>query len=125
MQRALDAAGYEVFESSNALQLEVGLRVNALLAASDVLFVLGAGLAAQCATPIAEAARKRAGVGLPNAHVILTYEFGTLVAPALALAPCVVRGTLEKPFGLNDLQALALACRHRSSIAPGADDKSL
>jgi hypothetical protein len=55
---------------------------------------------------------ERAHAGLPRAHLILTYEFGTLATlPAPAIAPCVPRGALEKPFDLYELQALAFECR--------------
>jgi hypothetical protein len=124
MHRTLGAAGYEVFESSNVLQLEVGLRVSAVFGAKNVIYVLGARLATQCALSIAAAARERARVTLPHAQVILTYEFGTLAAmPHTELAPCVVRGILEKPFDLHDLQVMALECRHLS-IASGANGAS-
>jgi hypothetical protein len=124
MRRTLDAAGYEVFESSNVLQLEVGLRISAVLGAKNVIFVLGARLAMQCALSIADAARERARLPLPDAQVILTYEFGTLAAmPHAELAPCVLRGILEKPFDLHDLQAMALECR-RLSVASGANGAS-
>lgn len=124
MRRTLAAAGYEVFESENVLQLEVGLRVSAVFGAKNVLFVLGARLAKQCALSIAASARERARVRLPHAQVILTYEFGTLAAmPHAELAPCVVKGILEKPFDLQDLHAMALECRHLS-IASGANGAS-
>lgn len=124
MHRTLSAAGYEVFESSNVLQLEVGLRVSAVFGAKNLIFVLGARLATQCALSIAASARERARVRLPQAQVILTYEFGTLAAmPHAELAPCVLRGILEKPFDLHDLQAMALECRHLS-IESGANGAS-
>jgi hypothetical protein len=124
MHRTLAAAGYEVFESSNVLQLEVGLRVSAVFGAKNVVLVLGARLATQCALSIAAAARERAHVRLSPAQVILTYEFGTLAAmPHAELAPCVLRGILEKPFDLHDLQAMALECRHLS-LASGANGAS-
>lgn len=124
MRRTLAAAGYEVFESSNVLQLEVGLRVSTVFGSKNVVFVLGARLATQCALSITAAARERARVRLPHVQVILTYEFGTLTAmPHAELAPCVVRGILEKPFDLQDLQAMALECQHLS-VASGANGAS-
>ena len=118
MHRTLGAAGYEVFESSNLLQVEVGLRVSAVFGAENVLFVIGARLATQCALSISASARERARVRLPQAQVILTYEFGTLAAmPHTELAPCVIRGILEKPFDLHDLHAIAVECRHLSSAS--------
>lgn len=124
MRRTLGAAGYEVFETSNVVQLEVGLRVSAVYGAQNVIFVLGARLATQCALSIAAAARERARSRLPHAQVILTYEFGTLAGvPHAQLAPCVLRGVLEKPFDLQDLQAMAHECRQLST-ASGANGVS-
>jgi hypothetical protein len=112
MQRTLADAGYEVIESSNFLQLEGALRAPQLLAARNVLLVIGARLATQCDLAIAAVMRERVHVRLPRAQVILTYEFGTLAAlPPPAVAPCVPRGALEKPFDLYELQAMAFECR--------------
>ena len=124
MHRTLAAAGYQVFESSNLLQLEVGLRVRTVFGAKNLLFVVGARLATQCALSISAAGRERARVRLPQAQVIVTYEFGTLVTvPRPDLAPCLTRGLLEKPFDLLDLQAMALEC-WRSSVPSGANGAS-
>lgn len=112
MRRALVAASYDVIDSSNVLQLEVGLRASAVYDAHNALFVFGARLAAQCSPAISAAARERARIGLPPAQIILTFEFGTLATlPRPELAPCVTRGALEKPFDLLELQAIALECR--------------
>jgi hypothetical protein len=124
MHRPLAAAGYEVFDSSNVRQLEVGLRLSAVFGARNALFVFGARLATQCALSISAAARERARVVLPQAQVILTYEFGSLATmPHPELAPCVTRGFLEKPFDLHELQAMALECRH-FPITPGVNGAS-
>lgn len=123
MHRSLVAAGYEVVDSSNLLQVEVGLRVSAVCGARNALFIFGARLAAQCSPAICAAARVRARAGLPPAQVILTFEFGTLATmPRPELAPCITRGTLEKPFDLLELQGLAAECWHRTmpSKAGGA-----
>jgi hypothetical protein len=112
MRQTLADAGYQVVESTNVLQLEVGLRVQPVLGARNVLLVIGARLATQCAVALAAVMLERAHAGLPRAHLILTYEFGTLATlPAPAIAPCVPRGALEKPFDLYELQALAFECR--------------
>jgi hypothetical protein len=112
MHRALVAADYEVIDSSNALQLEVGLRTSAVHDAKIALFVLGARLAAQCSASISAAARERARLALPPVQIILTFEFGTLATlPVPDLAPCVTRCSLEKPFDLLELRAIALECR--------------
>jgi hypothetical protein len=110
MQRTLVAAGYEVFETSNVPQVEVGLRVRAVYRAKNLLYVLAARLAAACAPAISAAALERANLGLPEAQLILTFELGT-VAPPPVLARCVPRAVLEKPFDLHELQALAFECR--------------
>jgi hypothetical protein len=115
MRRTLSAAGYDVVDSSNAFQLEVGLKGSTASAAPHALFVFGERLATQCAASILAVARERARVGLPQAQLILMYEFGSLVLPALQLTPCVIKGVLEKPFDLFDLQAMALECRKSNS----------
>lgn len=112
MQRTLADAGYEVVESSDVLQLEGDLRAPPVLAARNVLLVIGARLVTPCALAIAAVMLERADVGLPQAQLILTYEFGTLATlPPLAIAPCVPRGALEKPFDLYELRAMAFECR--------------
>jgi DNA-binding NtrC family response regulator len=110
MHGALTAAGYQVFESSNVAQVEVSLRVRAVYRAKNLLCVLASRLAAECAQGIAAATLERAQWRLPEAQLILTSEFGTLpMTPDIAR--CVVRGLLEKPFDLYELQALAFECR--------------
>jgi hypothetical protein len=124
MRRTLAAAGYEVFESSNVLQLEVALRVRPVFGARNVLFVFGARLATDCALSISAATRERSRVGLPQAQLILTYEFGSLATlPPPGIAPCLARGVLEKPFDLYELQAMAFQCRDFLSES-GANDPS-
>lgn len=110
MQRALSASGYEVFGSSNVLQVEVGLRVRPVYRARNLLYVLASRLAADCAPAISAATLQRARLGLPEAQLVLTYEFGTLTT-APEIARCNARGVLEKPFDLFELQALAFECR--------------
>jgi DNA-binding NtrC family response regulator len=122
MYGALTAAGYEVFESSNVAQVEVALRVRAVYRAKNLLCVLASKLAADCAPGISAAALERAQWGLPEAQVILTCEFGTLpMAPHITR--CQVRGVLEKPFDLYELQALAFECRD-FLCESGANDAS-
>jgi hypothetical protein len=112
MRRTLMVAGYQVFESSNVLQLEIGLRALSVFVAPNLLFVLGAQLAKPCVASISSAARERGRVGLAPPQLVLTYEFGNLAtSPDLDLAPCLPRGSLEKPFDLYDLQTLAVECR--------------
>lgn len=110
MQRALAGAGYEVFGSCNALQVEAGLRMRPVRGARNLLYVLASRLAADCALAIAQASLERAQLGLPEPQLVLTYEFGSLTSPP-ELAGCVGRGVLEKPFDLYELQALAFECR--------------
>lgn len=110
MYGALTAAGYEVFESSNVAQVEVALRVRAVYRAKNLVCVLASHMAAACAQGIAAAALERAQWGLPEAQLILTCEFGMLPT-APDIARCGVRGVLEKPFELYELQALAFECR--------------
>jgi hypothetical protein len=110
MQRALTAAGYEVFESSNVLQLEVALRVRAVYRARNLLYVLASRLVARCAPSISAASLERAQLSLPEAQLILTCEFGTMTALP-DIPHCLARGVLEKPFDLYELQAMAFECR--------------
>ncbi len=118
-------SGYEVLESSNVLQLEVGLRARSVFEATNVLLVLGARLATHCSLAIAAAARERSRVGLAPAQLILTYEFGSMAtSPHLDLAPCVSSGSFEKPFDLSELQVLAIECR-RQNKTRGADGASV
>jgi hypothetical protein len=108
MHSTLTAAGYEVFESSNILQLELALRIRAVCRARNLLYVFAAKLAADCAPAIHAATHERANLGLPEAHLILTYEFGA-VTNAPEIPHC--RDVLEKPFDLYELQAMAFECR--------------
>lgn len=110
MQRALAGAGYEVFGSSNVLQVEVGLRVRPVYRARNLLYVLASRLAADCAPAISAASLERAQLGLPEPQLVLTYEFGTLTSGP-EIARCAARGILEKPFDLYELQAIAFECR--------------
>lgn len=61
MQRTLAAAGYEVFESSNIMQVEAGLRVRAVYRARNLPYVLAARLAADCAPAISAACTNEPG----------------------------------------------------------------
>jgi hypothetical protein len=118
MQRTLTDAGYEVVESSNVMQLELGLRAQPVFGARNVLLVIGARLATQCGLVIAAVMLERAHMGLAEAQLILTYEFGTLpTRPPPPIRPCVPRGALEKPFDLYELQAMAFECRNFLSEA--------
>jgi hypothetical protein len=110
MQRALAGAGYEVFASADALQVEIDLRVRPVNEARNLLYVLTSGLAADCAPAIAVAALQRAQNGLPEPQLLLTNEFGTLTSGP-EIAHCIGRGFLEKPFDLYELQAIAFECR--------------
>ena len=110
MQRALTAAGYEVFESSNVLQLEVGLRVRTVYRAKNLLYVLASRLVTRCLPAISAASLERAQLSLPEAQLILTCEFGTPTT-APNIPHCRARGVLEKPFDLYELQAIAFECR--------------
>jgi hypothetical protein len=110
MQRTLAAAGYEVFESSNMMQLEAGLRVRAVYRARNLLYVLASRLAADCVPAISAASHERARLILPEAQLILTCELGALTT-SRNIPHCLPRGVLEKPFDLYELQALAFECR--------------
>lgn len=110
MQKTLTAAGYEVFESANVLQVEMGLRIRTVHRARNLLYVFASRLAARCVPTISATSLERAHLGLAEAQLILTCEFGTLTT-APDIARCLTRGVLEKPFDLYELQALAFECR--------------
>jgi hypothetical protein len=110
MRRTLSAAGYEVFESSNIMQLEAGLRVRAVYRARNLLYVLASEVAAECAAAISAASRERARLSLAEVQLILTCEFGRLTSVS-NIPHCSLRGVLEKTFDLYELQAMAFECR--------------
>jgi hypothetical protein len=110
MHKTLIAAGYGVFDSSNARQLELGLRARAVHRAKNLLYVFSSRLAADCALVISAASLERMEWGLPEPQLILTHEFGALTTTP-DIARCLARGALEKPFDLYELQAMAFECR--------------
>lgn len=110
MKRTLSAAGYEVFESSNASQVDQALRMRAVHRARNLVYVLAARLATACAPSIFAVSLERAQLGLPKPRLVLTCEFGAL-AGTPDIPGCVACGALEKPFDLYELQALAFECR--------------
>jgi hypothetical protein len=116
MRDALSSGGGDVLESSNPSHLELSLRLQALLLPETVLLVLGVRLAAVSAFTIRALAHERTQRLLRPAHVVLTYEFGTLPTIAIPdLAPCRMAAILEKPFDLQSLQGIASACLHESA----------
>jgi hypothetical protein len=78
--------------------------------AKNLLYVLASRLAADCAPAISAVSLERARLLLPEAQLILTSEFGTLTTVP-NIPRCLLRGILEKPFDLYELQALAFECR--------------
>lgn len=110
MRRTLAAAGYDVFDTSNVFQVEMALRVRSVYRARNLLYVFASRLASNCAKGIAAASHERAILGLPEPQLILTYEFGAPTTNC-QIGPCVPRGSLEKPFDLYELHALAFQCR--------------
>ena len=116
MRNALSSAGGDVLESGTPSHLELSLRLQALLLPETVLLVLAVRLAIGSAFTIRALAHERAQRQLPPAHVLLTYEFGTLsTVPVPDLAPCRMAGILEKPFDLQTLQGIASSCLRQSA----------
>lgn len=109
MLRAVSAAGFDVIESATVSQLRATLATPSVVGADKALLILAARLASACTPAIRAMADERASAGLPSTQLILTYEFGSL-GTALDLSPGDVQGTLEKPFELSALQALATEC---------------
>lgn len=102
-----------MLEISNPSQLELSLRLQALLLPETVLLVLGVRLATVSAFTIRALAHERTQRLLHPAHVVLTYEFGTLPTIAIPdVTPCRMTAILEKPFDLQTLQGIASTCLH-------------
>jgi len=111
MHRTLSEAGFQVVETSNLAQLESSLASASVFAAPNALFVLPAWLVSRSVASISAAGAERSRRGLAPARLILTREFGSSALPVGEPTPCGADGVLEKPFELEDLFVLALACR--------------
>lgn len=113
MRRALEAADYSILASGNALQLEVVLRAAHVAQAPRALLVVSTGMFEACSPVVEVFTRRRAALGLPAPHVLLTCEFGTLTNSSPPdFRECLSIGVLEKPFDLGLLQGLAQKCAH-------------
>lgn len=117
MRDVVRAVGFDVFETSSAAQLEEALRMPRVLTAEKALLVLSVRVATACVAAIVAATEQRSRLRLPFFHVALTCEFGTLAGlKPPHLGPCFVI-VLEKPFDIQQLQAIAQTCAQSGSRA--------
>lgn len=114
MQDALSDAGYQVVQAESSTALAALVHERSLTSAAEMLLVLGARWAAQCAIPISVAATLRQQLKLSPACVVLLYELGTLgVLESPELHHCRMVALLEKPFEMDVLKEVA-----RSAATP-------
>lgn len=112
MRRTLEAVDYAILESGSALQLEGVLRTNHVTQAPRALLVVSLRMFEACSAVVEAFTRRRAALGLPAPHVLLTCEFGTLRNSAPPdFGECLSAGILEKPFDLTLLEGIAYRCR--------------
>jgi hypothetical protein len=118
MRRALEAADYAIMESGSALQLEGALRTNHVAHAPRALLVVSIAMFEACSAAVEAFTRRRAVLGLPAPHVLLTCEFGThRNSSPPDFGECFSVGILEKPFDLTLLQGIAYRCRTSSQVS--------
>lgn len=116
MRGALQRAGYSVIEAGGAAQLEATLRSRHLTSTPRVLLVVCIAMCAGSSDVVVGFTRRRASLGHPAPHILLTCEFGTLGHSALPeVGLCISAGILEKPFELALLQSVAARCQMSSA----------
>lgn len=104
----LKTVGYHVTGAETAQELAGKVHEQKLLVARTALVVVGAKWTEQCAVPISVAASQRWRLQLPPLKVVVVHEWGTLSTVSHPhLKHCEVIAVLEKPFDLNDLEAIA------------------
>lgn len=121
LSRALHENGYEVLAVANAERLEVALRADSLLEASNPVAVLGVGFAKRCAGALAAAAAQRARAGLDEISIVLIYEEATLTSVVRpSLGPCNLVAIFEKPLDFDQVSRVVRATSlvHRARAHP-------
>jgi DNA-binding NtrC family response regulator len=108
MAQALQNAGCQVSQCSNALQLQAELYSSPILTAERALLVLNAEISEQCFTEIAAMGLVRSSARAARADFVFVCEFGGLkhFTPPDLDEHSVLR-ILEKPFDLDELERLA------------------
>ncbi len=115
LKRTLREAGFEVLESSTFVEFDLRLRLRALRAAGRALLVLGDVIATRSEPSIRALAAQRVEDGLGRPQLVVTREMGALPGEGYEqLGDCNVIATLEKPFDLSLLQAMAFRFRTAS-----------
>jgi hypothetical protein len=108
MRDALSDAGYQVLQAESSSALATLVHERGLASAPEMLLVLGAKWASQCAIPISVAATMRQQLNLAPASVVLLYELGTLgLLESPELHHCRTVAMLEKPFEMDVLKEVA------------------
>jgi hypothetical protein len=122
MRRVLSDSGFAVVESATALQLQVALKVRSLASSNHVFLVLSASLAESCQASLSLLWSERSLRQRPPAHLVLTYEFGTLQDLASPIGDLAkARVLLEKPFDLTLLQRAASDALVEMGLGPSAE----
>lgn len=117
---ALQNAGYDVRQCSNALQLKAELYSSPILTAENALLTLNLELATQCTVELATLERVRSNARSSRPHFILICEFGGQKQFSLpGLAELRIAATLEKPFDLDELERIARTCREPGRASRG------
>jgi hypothetical protein len=122
MRKSIESVGYMVFESTNALQLNVALCTRQITTAPQILLVVATSLVEGQNERIAESVRsvsqRRAAACLPAPRVVLTIEFGALDdAHRFDFPPYLSAAVLEKPFDLAILEGIASHCRMSPAVS--------
>ena len=108
MRDALSDAGYQVVQAESSTALAALVHERSVASAAEMLLVLGARWASQCAIPISVAATLRQQLNLSPVSVVLLYELGTLgILEGPELHHCRTVAMLEKPFEMDVLKEAA------------------
>ena len=114
MAQALQSAGYDVRQCSNALQLKAELYSSPILTVENALLALNLELGTQCTVELATLERVRSNARSTRPHFIFICEFGGQKQFSLPGVPELrVAATLEKPFDLDELERAARTCREQ------------